>query len=268
MVTRHFKIFAGADASVLMLNNDGNLTPVCSLGIPFSRIKDAYLPCSMRLKDIIARPVMDTRYTSFMNTPLIYNRKLIGLSAVFSIVPEKFHAFEHNKYENLFLTMLAGHIAVGIENVTLTNTIESLEHSQLEWESTFDVIGDLISIHDQDFTIIRANKAVARKFNMDIKAIIGKKCYEIFHGTEEPWKTCPHRKTMETMTACTEEIDDPHMGGVFHITTFPCFKKAGKCIGSIHVAKDVTRQKRMWDQVIQSGSRESEQANRNQHQEQ
>ncbi|MDN3513106.1 MAG: PAS domain-containing protein [Candidatus Brocadia sp.] len=244
-VTRHFKIFAGADASVLMLNKDENLIPVCSLGIPFSRIKDAYLPCSMRLKDIVARPVMDIRYTSFMNTPLIYNRKLIGLSAVFSIVPEKFHAFEHNKHENLFLTMLASHIAVSIENVTLMNTIESLEHSQLEWESTFDVIGDLISIHDQDFTIIRANKAVARKFNMDIKTIVGKKCYEIFHGTEEPWKTCPHRKTMETMTACTEEIDDPYMGGVFHITTFPYFKKAGKCIGSIHVAKDVTRQKKI-----------------------
>src|SRR3989339_2000908 len=90
-VTKHFKIFTEADASVLMLNdNNENLTPVYSIGIPFSRVKDSNIPLSTRLKDIISRPVFDVRYSSFMNTPLIHNRKLIGLSVVFSIVPEKF----------------------------------------------------------------------------------------------------------------------------------------------------------------------------------
>ena len=239
-VTRHFKVFTGADASVLLLNNnDENLTPVCSAGIPFSKIKDVSLPCSTRLKDIITHPVMDVRYTAFMNTPLIYNRRLIGLSAVFSIVPEKFHFLEHDKYENLLLTMLASHIAVSIENIIAMNTIESIERSKFEWESAFDAMDDLISIHDKDFTIVRANKAVAKKFNMDIRKIAGEKCYKIFHGTEEPWKTCPHRKTMETMTPCTEKIDDPHMCGIFIVTTYPYFNERGSCTGSIHVAKEM-----------------------------
>ena len=44
-VTRHFKVFTGADASVLLLNNnDENLTPVCSAGIPFSKIKNGRPP--------------------------------------------------------------------------------------------------------------------------------------------------------------------------------------------------------------------------------
>ncbi|MCF6154832.1 MAG: PAS domain-containing protein [Candidatus Brocadia sp.] len=250
-ITRHFKVFTEADASVLLLNNEENLTPVCSVGIPFSKIKDACLPCSTRLKDIITRPVIDVRYTSFMNTPIIHNRKLIGLSAVFSIIPEKFHTFEHDKYESLLLTMLAGYIAVSIENATLINTLKSIERSKSEWECAFDTIDDLISIHDADFTIIRANKAVAKKFNMDIKSIIGKKCYKIFHGTEAPWKKCPHRKSMETMTPCTEEIEDPHMCGIFHISAFPYFDDAGKFIGSIHVTKDITIQKKLLDQVTQ-----------------
>ncbi len=132
-ITKHFKVFTEADASVLLLNNnDENLTAVCSAGIPFSKVKEACLPCSMRLKDIITHPVLDLRYTSFMNTPLIHNRKLIGLSAVFSITPEKFHTFEHDKYESLFLTMLAGYIAVSIENMTLINTIKSIERSQFD----------------------------------------------------------------------------------------------------------------------------------------
>lgn len=250
-VTRHFKVYTEADASVLMLNNDKNLTPVCSIGIPFSKIKDACLPCSTRLKDIIARPAMDARYTSFMNTPLIHNRKLIGLSAVFSIIPEKFHTFEYDKYESIFLTMLASYIAVSIENATLINTLKTIERSKLEWESAFDAIDDLISIHDADFTILRANKAVAKKFNMDIKSIIGKKCYKIFHGTKEPWKRCPHRKSMETKTPCAEEIEDPHMCGIFHITAFPYFNDAGKFIGSIHITKDITMQKKLLGQITQ-----------------
>jgi PAS domain-containing protein len=249
--TRHFQIFTEADASVLFLNTrDDSLTPVCSSGIPFSKIKGVVLPRSLRLKDIVTHPVLDLRYTSFMNTPLIYNRKLIGLSAVFSIVPEKFHGLEHDKYENLFLTMLASYLAVSIENATLMDTIKSIESSKFDWESTFDALDDLISIHDKDFTILRANKAVARKFKMDIRQIVGEKCYKIFHCAEEPWKTCPHRRTMETMAPCTEMIDDQHMGGAFHVTTFPHVDVRGKFVGSIHVAKEIIGQKDILEQLI------------------
>jgi hypothetical protein len=119
-VTKHFKMFTEADASVLMLNDkNGNLSPVFSLGISLSKIKDVYMPSSTRLKDILARPVLDVRYASFMNTPFIHKRKLIGLSAVFSTMPEKFNRFEQDKYENLFLTMLASYIAVTIENLKI-----------------------------------------------------------------------------------------------------------------------------------------------------
>ncbi|MBM2834879.1 MAG: phosphopentomutase [Candidatus Brocadiaceae bacterium] len=127
-VTKHFKVFTEADASVLMLNdNNENLTPVFSIGIPFSKIKDSTLPLSTRLKDIVSRPVLDVRYSSFMNTPLIHNRKLIGLSAVFSTIPEYFHTFERDKYNNLLLTVLASYFAVSIENVTLSDSMKSTE---------------------------------------------------------------------------------------------------------------------------------------------
>lgn len=248
-VTRHFKIFTDADASVFMLNNNEYLTPVCSMGIPFSKIKDVNLPSSTRLKDIIAHPLLDVRYSSFMNTPLIHNRKLVGVSAVFSTVPEKFHVFEHDKYESLFLTMLASYVAVNIDNVILSNTIKSMEDAEFSWEGTFDAIDDLISIHDADFNIVRANMAVSRKFNKDIREIVGKKCYKIFHGTNEPWRTCPHRRSMETMGACAEEVEDPHMGSVFCITSFPRFNEAGMCIGSINVSKDLAKRKKTADSV-------------------
>ena len=148
-VTKHFKIFTEADASVLMLNNNNeNLTPVFSMGIPFSKIKDSPLPLSTRLKDIVSRPVLDVRYSSFMNTPLIHNRKLIGLSAVFSTIPEYFHTFERDKYNNLLLTILASYFAVSIENVTLSDSIKSLERFYEEGKcaGTIHIAGDVTEL--------------------------------------------------------------------------------------------------------------------------
>lgn len=251
--TNCFKKFTDSDASVFFLNkNNGNLIPVYSVGIPLPRIKNTNIPSFTRLKDIISRPLLDVRYASFMNTPLIQNRKLIGVLAVFSIAPEKFILFEHNKYANLFLSLLASHLAVIIENSTLLKTIGIIENSKNDWENTFDAIDDLISIHDTDFNIIRANKAVAKYLNMDIRDIIGKKCYKIFHGTDEPSKNCPDSNTFNTKGAYSVEIEDPHMNGTFSFKSFPRYSESKKFIGSIVIAKDITKQVHENKLLIQS----------------
>jgi nitrogen-specific signal transduction histidine kinase len=251
MVAKQFKVFTEADASVLMLNDGkGNLNTAYSIGIPISEIKDATLPLSKRLKDIIARPVIDARYTSFLNTPLIRNRKLIGLSAVFSTVPEIFHPFEHGKYESLFLTMLAGYAAINIENASLDEAVRSMEYSQANWKNIFNSIDDLISVHDRDYNIILANKSVAREFNKNEKEIIGKKCYEIYYGSDECSAICPCRRVSETKTKCAANITYPKKQGVFNITTFPFFDETGNCIGTIRVTKNVSEFKGLQNQTV------------------
>ena len=252
MATKHFKTFTGADASVLMLNNHEFLTPAFSIGIPLSTIKGVSLPSSTRPKEILIHPPMDVRYTSFLNIPLVHNRKLIGLSAVFSAVPERFHPFEQDKDEGALLDMLAGYVAASIENVTLSNTIKTIERFKRDWENIFDSIDDLISIQDIDFTIVRANKAVARKFDVDIRDIIGKKCFKVFHGTDVPPEVCPCCKSVETKTKYTMDSEEPHTKGIFNVTTFPLFDDGGKFIGTIRVARDVTEHKKLWSHLIQS----------------
>ncbi|ODS29651.1 MAG: putative phosphohydrolase, partial [Candidatus Scalindua rubra] len=127
----------------------------------------------------------------------------------------------------------------------LEKKVEEIEHARNDWETTFDSISDLISIHDKEFNIVRCNKAVARKFNLKPEDIIGKKCYEIFHGTNRPWHTCPYERCRKTLKPETEEVEDPHMGGVFLISCFPRFGEGGKLIGIVDVAKDITNQKRI-----------------------
>ncbi len=251
MVTKHFKVFTEADASVLMLNNhQGSLVPVFSLGMPLSKIKDTRLPSTIRLKDILAHPVLDVRYTSFMNTPLIHNRELLGIAAVFSTVPEKFQVFDLDRYENLFLSMLAGHTSLTIECVTLADTLKLFERTHADWKNIADAVDDLICVCDLDSIIIKVNRALTKKLRMDGKDIVGRRCCDVFHHNETPRKTYPCCETPEAKSAYTDGIEYPMIHGVFNVATFPFFDELDKHVGNVHVARDITRVKRLQQQDV------------------
>ena len=246
MVTKHFKVFTEADAAVLMLNNhQGSLVPVFSLGMPLSKIKDTRLPSTIRLKDILTHPVLDVRYTSFMNTPLIHNRELLGIAAVFSTVPEKFQVFEDDRYENLFLSMLAGHTSLTIECVTLADTLKLIECTHADWKNIADAIEDLICVYDLNSIIIKVNRALMKKLRMDGKDIVGRKCCDVFHHNETPPKSYPCCAAPEAKSAYTGGIAYPMIHGVFNVATFPFFDESDKHVGYVLVARDTTRVKNL-----------------------
>jgi len=110
-----------------------------------------------------------------------------------------------------------------------------------EWEETFDSISDLVSIHDKDLNIIRCNKAVREKLNVDYSAIIGKKCHEVFHYRNEPWPTCPFLRCKESLKPEAEE--EECMDGTFMMSCFPRLDTAGRFNGVVHIARDITERK-------------------------
>lgn len=124
-------------------------------------------------------------------------------------------------------------------------TIANIERAKKEWESTFDAVSDLISIHDNKFRIIRANKACAGKFNISPKELIGRYCYELFHGTIGPIDGCPQEKTFQTGENTHLEWADPTTGTTYDISVYPLFDDDNKVKNIIHVAKDITMLKRV-----------------------
>lgn len=118
-----------------------------------------------------------------------------------------------------------------------------------EWQNTFDVITDIITIHDKDFRIIRANKAFLEKFNVSAEELSDRKCHEIFHDTSEPWPTCPLTKTAESLKTEYVEIDDPNMGGSFIVSTYPILDEKGELYGVVHQAKDITERKKAEEEI-------------------
>jgi len=147
--------------------------------------------------------------------------------------------------------IFANQVSAAIENRILIDDVERrsreiveqfkvISRSKQEWQMTFDSITDLISIHDRDFCVIRANRAFAEHFGLTPQELMKKKCHELFHGTCSPISNCPHQKSMEERRPITEEVADSRTGKFFQVSTYPYHSAEGEFLGSVHIAKDIT----------------------------
>jgi len=100
-------------------------------------------------------------------------------------------------------------------------TIHDITEAAEEWRKTFDSITDLVSIHDKDFKLVRVNRAVANLVGKKPEDLIGKHCYQIFHGKEKPLPNCPHLRSMETKEPVTVELFETHLGKYLETAVSP-----------------------------------------------
>jgi len=123
-------------------------------------------------------------------------------------------------------------------------TEEKLKYTAEEWVSTFNSITDLVSIHDKDCKLVRVNKAFAETFKMEPEELIGKTCFDLVHGTNEPWATCPHKETLCKKISSTVEFFEPRLKIFLEVSTSPVFDDNGEVVGSVHITKNITDRKK------------------------
>jgi PAS domain S-box-containing protein len=115
--------------------------------------------------------------------------------------------------------------------------------------ASFEAVIDPVSIHDEEFKLIRVNRAFAEAMGTPDARLVGKKCYEVVHGTHEPWENCPHQSVLATGKPAFEEFFEPRLKMDLHVSCSPIIDKKGKLAGSVHVARDVTELKRAAEAV-------------------
>jgi len=110
---------------------------------------------------------------------------------------------------------------------------------------TFDSISDLVSLHDNDYKILRANKAFAEVFGMQPQQVVGKTCYELVHGTSEPSPYCPQKKGISTKKPERMEYFDERLGQYLEVVVFPVLDEKGEVVSLVHIVKNVTERKKV-----------------------
>ncbi|HOV90004.1 MAG TPA: response regulator [Syntrophorhabdaceae bacterium] len=134
------------------------------------------------------------------------------------------------------------------KNLELNNAVT---RAKKEWEAIFDSLTDMIGVIDTEHRILRVNKKAANSMGCEPKDIVGKKCYEIFHKTDEPPAFCPHAKTIKESCKHSVEVYDKILKGTFQITTTPLYDGDGRILGSIHIATDISDLKEARDNLLE-----------------
>jgi PAS domain S-box-containing protein len=120
-----------------------------------------------------------------------------------------------------------------------------LLQSKLEWEDTFDTIIDMITIHDRDFNIIRANKAAQKILKLPLLDEMKVKCYQYYHGKTCPPEECRSCESMETGEPVDFEMFEPHLDMFLEIRAIPRFDDNNRLQGLVHVIRDITERKKV-----------------------
>lgn len=117
------------------------------------------------------------------------------------------------------------------------------------WSPAFDTMDDFIFLIDADFKIIKVNKSFL-SFTKQEKEdfFIGKRCFEVMHGTGDPIDKCPHKETLETGKYSAGELYEPGIKAWLYVKTTPIYEE-GALVGSIHIATDITERKKAEDEL-------------------
>lgn len=108
-------------------------------------------------------------------------------------------------------------------------------------------IKDPFGIIDRDFKVRWANRQMAGIFQYEPAQIIGKTCFKMFWGVDEPCRNCPLKKTIQTGRSQIEErwIDFmPKVRRWGEIRYHPILSGDGNVVAVTFLVIDITEQKK------------------------
>ncbi|HTP65885.1 MAG TPA: CheR family methyltransferase [Geobacteraceae bacterium] len=157
-----------------------------------------------------------------------------GRTISFIVVP-----FPERGYANLY----------GRDITDKKQAVDAANRAKAEWERTFDSVPDLIAILDDKHRIVRVNRALSQRLGVAPDECIGLPCYRGVHGSDGPPTICPHVKTMADGMEHAAELRVDSFGGDFLVSTTPLLDENGNSIGAVHVARDITEQKKAEEEL-------------------
>lgn len=125
---------------------------------------------------------------------------------------------------------------------------EAVREGERFLSSVFSSIQDGISVLDRDLNIMRVNPTMERWYE-HMAPLVGKKCFEAYHGRDAPCEVCPSMRAIRTGKSAHDEI--PRVGpggevtGWLDLYSFPMRdSRTGELTGVIEYVRDASDQKR------------------------
>jgi len=160
--------------------------------------------------------------------PVLGKKSVIGVLSLGSR-----HHITYTTEELDFLSTTAHQLGLAVENLRL---VEQILRSHRQWANTFDSIQDLVLLHDADYRIMKANRALLIQLGRSPADVNSRTCEDVLPRNAE-WTGCPYCLGEE---AGLREAPDPCFGGYCMISTSSYLEQGSKQKGTIHVVRDIT----------------------------
>jgi PAS domain S-box-containing protein len=141
-------------------------------------------------------------------------------------------------YTDWDVKVVSGLADLAWEMVETKRIEQILRKTSGEWYKIFDATTDAICLLDKDQNIRRANKSMSAMLGSHPRDLIGRKCWEVVHGTSEPWPDCPIQRMRTSLKRESMELT---IGDKYYDVTVDPTPEAG----AVHIIRDVTEKKRM-----------------------
>ncbi len=104
----------------------------------------------------------------------------------------------------------------------------AIRQSEEQWDRTFNSFADIVTLQDIDFRLVKVNQAVCDILGTSREDIVGRCCYELFHGAEKPCPDCPLLETKETFEPYSREMHHEKLGKIYLVSAAPVFDEQGR----------------------------------------
>lgn len=131
------------------------------------------------------------------------------------------------------------------EAVKCKQAHEAITQAKEDWERTFNAVPDLIAILDDDYRIIRANRAMADKLGVTPDDAVGLTCYEHVHGADESPSYCPQTKSIVDGQEHLVHIHNEYGEDDFWVSTSALEEPKGEMKSAVHVMRGLSMKKKI-----------------------
>ncbi|MBW1744183.1 MAG: PAS domain-containing protein, partial [Deltaproteobacteria bacterium] len=132
----------------------------------------------------------------------------------------------------------------------------ALRKSEREKSAILDSMSESVVYHDRKHRIVWANRVAAESAGLTPEDVVGRQCYEVWHGRTRPCPGCPVSKAYETNQPEDAELTSPD-GRVWLVRGYPVRDQRGKVGGVVEITLEITDRKQ-----AEKALRESEERHR------